>query len=63
MHLCSQLIKLPPVKAVMESLQKAGVTYTVFDNVAIEPTNERLVPLFSESKTMLDVLNSDAQLI
>ena len=36
-----QLAALPPVKVVVESLEKAGVPYTLFDNVSIEPTNER----------------------
>lgn len=39
----TQLSKLPPLHAVLESLHKAGVTFTIFDGVEIEPTNERLV--------------------
>jgi hydroxyacid-oxoacid transhydrogenase len=35
------LALLPPVKAAVESLQKAKVTFTIFDNVSIEPTDER----------------------
>ena len=40
-----QLAALPPVEAVVESLESAGVTYTMFDNVSIEPTDERCVPI------------------
>lgn len=35
------LAQLPPMKAVVESLTKAKVNYTVYDNVRVEPTNER----------------------
>jgi hydroxyacid-oxoacid transhydrogenase len=41
------LAALPPVKVVVESLEKAGVPYTLFDNVSIEPTNESLAEAIS----------------
>ena len=35
--------KLPPLAAALDSLSEAGVTYSVFEDISIEPTNERLV--------------------
>jgi len=35
------LINLPAMKTTLESLTKAGVNYSVFDNVRIEPTDSR----------------------
>ncbi|TNN23681.1 Hydroxyacid-oxoacid transhydrogenase, mitochondrial [Liparis tanakae] len=35
------LARLPPVKAVLESLASAGVQYQVYDNVRVEPTDTR----------------------
>lgn len=35
------LSRLPPVKAVLDSLAKAGVKYKVYDNVRVEPTDAR----------------------
>lgn len=36
-----QLAKLPPLKATLDSLHSSSVQYSVYDNVSIEPTNER----------------------
>lgn len=36
-----QLSSLPPVKAALDSLQANGATFSVFDDVSIEPTNIR----------------------
>ena len=35
------LASLPPMKAVLESLDKAKVNFTVFDDVRVEPTDAR----------------------
>lgn len=35
------LARLPPVKAVLESLAKNRVRYKVYDNVRVEPTDTR----------------------
>lgn len=35
------LSRLPPVKAVLESLAQNGVNYKVYDNVRVEPTDTR----------------------
>ena len=37
-----QLVKLPPVYAVLDSLHANNVTYELYEDVVIEPTNERL---------------------
>ena len=42
-HIHVQLASLPPLKAVLDSLHNMQVSFTVYDNVSIEPTNERLV--------------------
>ena len=38
-----QLVSLPPVAAVLDSLHANGVNYSVYDNVSIEPTDARQV--------------------
>ena len=35
------LVNLPPVKASLDALTKAGVPYQLFDNVRVEPTDAR----------------------
>uniref|UniRef100_A0A3Q3B7G6 Hydroxyacid-oxoacid transhydrogenase, mitochondrial n=1 Tax=Kryptolebias marmoratus TaxID=37003 RepID=A0A3Q3B7G6_KRYMA len=35
------LSRLPPVKAILESLVKNGVRFKVYDNVRVEPTDSR----------------------
>ena len=37
----SQLVNLPPVAAVLDSLHANGVHYSLYDDVSIEPTNSR----------------------
>ena len=37
----ANLMKLPVMKAVSESLTKARINFEVFDNVRIEPTDSR----------------------
>ncbi|XP_059171076.1 hydroxyacid-oxoacid transhydrogenase, mitochondrial-like isoform X1 [Physella acuta] len=45
-HVCvmtdPHLVKLPPVKATLESLDKYGVNYKLFDKVRVEPSNHSL---------------------
>lgn len=36
-----QLARLPPLQATLDSLHSTSVQYSVYDNVSIEPTNER----------------------
>ena len=36
-----KLADMAPVKATIESLTKAKVNFKVYDNVRVEPTNER----------------------
>ena len=38
---------LPAMKATLESLHKAGVNFSVFDKVRIEPTDARFVIFFT----------------
>ena len=38
-----KLANLPPVKQAVESLENNDVSYQVFDDVRIEPTDERFV--------------------
>ncbi|XP_055871675.1 hydroxyacid-oxoacid transhydrogenase, mitochondrial-like [Biomphalaria glabrata] len=38
----SNLVKLPPVKATLESLDKHGVRYKLFDKVRVEPSDQSL---------------------
>lgn len=35
------LAQLPPMKATVDALTKAGVNFTVYDDVRVEPTDER----------------------
>ena len=35
------LIELPSMKAVLDSLHKSNIKYTVFDDVRVEPTDQR----------------------
>lgn len=35
------LVKLKPVKAVLDSLTKNGINYKVYDKVRVEPTDSR----------------------
>ncbi|KAM6918672.1 hydroxyacid-oxoacid transhydrogenase, mitochondrial [Xenentodon cancila] len=44
------LSRLPPVKAVLESLVKNGVEYKVFDNVRVEPTDSSFKEAISFAK-------------
>ena len=37
------LMGLPAMKAVLDSLHKSNVNYMVYDDVRIEPTNERYI--------------------
>ena len=37
----SNLVNLPPVKMALESLTKAGVKFTLYDKVRVEPTDQR----------------------
>ena len=42
-YILFQLSNLPPVKQAVESLEGNDVNYQVFDDVRIEPTDDRLV--------------------
>ncbi|KAM4729017.1 hydroxyacid-oxoacid transhydrogenase, mitochondrial [Anableps anableps] len=44
------LSRLPPMKAVLESLVKNGVRFTVFDNVRVEPTDSSFKEAISFAK-------------
>lgn len=35
------LSKLPPVNAVLNSLAKYGINFQMYDNVRVEPTDQR----------------------
>ena len=35
------LIELPAMKVVLDSLHKSNINYTVFDDVRVEPTDQR----------------------
>lgn len=35
------LSQLPPMKAVLDSLTKNGITFKIYDNVRVEPTDQR----------------------
>ena len=37
------LIDLPAMKVVLDSLHKSNINYKVFDNVRVEPTDQRYV--------------------
>ena len=37
------LIDLPAMKVVLDSLHKSNVNYKVFDNVRVEPTDQRYI--------------------
>ncbi|XP_008335661.1 hydroxyacid-oxoacid transhydrogenase, mitochondrial isoform X2 [Cynoglossus semilaevis] len=45
------LSRLPPVKAVLDSLAKAGVKYKVYDNVRVEPTDASFKDAIAFAKT------------
>ena len=36
-----QLVTLSPVEAVLDSLHANGVSFSVYDNVSVEPTDDR----------------------
>ena len=40
------LAELPAMKVVLDSLHKSDISYRVFDNVRVEPTDERYVLFF-----------------
>jgi hydroxyacid-oxoacid transhydrogenase len=44
------LIELSPVKKVQNSLKKAGISYDIFDSVAVEPTDISLMQAIEFSK-------------
>lgn len=44
------LVSLPPVKAVLESLHKSGIEFQVFDQVRIEPTDQSLLEAIDFTK-------------
>ena len=37
------LVDLPVMKTVLEALSQQNITFTVYDNVRVEPTNESLL--------------------
>jgi hydroxyacid-oxoacid transhydrogenase len=45
------LRKLPPVERVLESLDHQGITYSVFDQVRVEPTDSSLMKAIEFSKS------------
>lgn len=50
------LSRLPPVKAVLESLAKNGINYRVFDRVRVEPTDSRYSLPFAWSGLLMQHL-------
>ena len=50
-----QIVQLPPMKTVLESIHLAGVNYSVFDEVSIEPTDTRY---WEHTSTVLYLLNT-----
>ena len=41
LYISGQLVSLPPVKTALDSLHANGVSFSVYDNVSIEPTDAR----------------------
>jgi hydroxyacid-oxoacid transhydrogenase len=46
----STLVKLPPVRAAVDSLARSGVNFEVFDRVRVEPTDESLLEAVAFAK-------------
>lgn len=48
-----QINKLPPMDVVRKSLDRQNINFTVYDDVRVEPTNERCCFHFASSKLNL----------
>lgn len=46
----SNLVKLPPVQATLDSLTRSGVTFQVYDQSRVEPTEESLLHAIAFAK-------------